>query len=257
MRWTYHGGLAMSNMILWKLRRMIKTKPFYFMLAVMLATGLIYIPILIHDDTENAFELMCKTQSQLASLLDLFAGLYAALCITHDMQNRFVSSAVMAGNSRKTIVFTEILGFAVTIFISVLVPSVISYFAGVIFLGAGDAFAGGTTGVGTALLTSVLYAFVCASAFSIVIPFCFVIKTEGFSCIINLIVLILCWCGAQSLAEFGIEAILPYLTFGQLFILCGGELTASSVLLALGVSVINFAVLFAIAYIILKRTELK
>ena len=240
----------MNNIILWKFRRMAKTKPFYFMLAVMLAVGLIYIPILIHDDTENAFELMCKTQSQLASILDLFAGLFAALCITHDMQNRFVSSAVMAGNSRGSIVFTEILGFATTVFISVLIPSVISYFAGVIFLG-------GSETNGTALLTAVLFAFVCASAFSIVIPFCFVIKTEGFSCIINLIVLILCWCGVQGLAELGIETVLPYTTFGQLFILCSGEITASGVLLALGVSVVNFAVLFAISYIILKKTELK
>ena len=165
----------MNNMILWKFRRMAKTKSFYFMLAVMLAVGLIYIPILIHDDTENAFELMCKTQSQLASILDLFAGLFAALCITHDMQNRFVSSAVMAGNSRGSIVFTEILGFATTVFTSVLIPSVISYFAGVIFLGGSAA---GGAGFGTAFFTSVLFAFVCASAFSIVIPFCFVIKTK-------------------------------------------------------------------------------
>ena len=240
----------MNNIILWKFRRMAKTKSFYFMLAAMLAVGVIYIPVLIHDDTENAFELMCKTQSQLASLLDLFAGLFAALCITHDMQNRFVSSAVMAGNSRVAVVFAEILGFAATIFISVLIPSVISYFAGVIFLG-------GSEPIGTALFTSVLFAFVCASTFSIVIPFCFLIKTEGFSCIINLIVLILCWCGVQGLAELGIETVLPYITFGQVFILCGDELTASGVLLALGVSAVNFAALFAISYIILKKTELK
>ena len=247
----------MNNMIIWKFRRMAKTKSFYFMLAGMLVVGLIYIPILIHDETENAFELMCKTQSQLASLLDLFAGLFAALCITHDMQNRFVSSAVMAGNSRGRIVFAEILGFAATIFISVLIPSVISYFAGVIILGGEASGAAGGAGFGTALFTSVLFAFVCASAFSIVIPFCFVMKTEGFSCIINLIVLILCWCGVQGLAELGIETVLPYLTFGQLFILCGGELTASGVFLALGVSLVNFAVMFAISYIILKKTELK
>ena len=248
----------MNNIILWKFRRMAKTKSFYFMLAAMLAVGVIYIPVLIHDDTENAFELMCKTQSQLASLLDLFAGPFAALCITHDMQNRFVSSAVMAGNSRVAVVFAEILGFAATIFISVLIPSVLSYFVGVFILDSGAAGAGIVVcGFGTALFTSVLFAFVCASTFSIVIPFCFLIKTEGFSCIINLIVLILCWCGVQGLAVLGIETVLPYITFGQVFILCGDELTASGVLLALGVSAVNFAALFAISYIILKKTELK
>lgn len=246
----------MTNMISWKFRRMIKTKPFDFMLVIMLLVGFVYIPVLIHDGTENAYELMCKTQSQLASILVLFAGLYASLCITHDTQNRFVSAAVMAGNSRGAVVFAELLGFAGTIFISVFVPTIISYFAGLIFVGGGSAGAG----FGSAILTALLFALMCASAFSIVIPFCFIIKTEGFSCIINLIILILCWAGAQGLVELAGEdaaAILPYLTFGQLFILCGGELSVSGVLLALVVSIVNFAALFVISYIILKKTELK
>ena len=240
-----------GNLVHWKFSRLVKTVPFYLMIGVCLLVGLGYVPFLLSDGVENASELLCKTQSNIASMLDLFAGLFAALCIAHDIQNRFVSIAVMTGNKISSVLLAEFFSFAGTLFTAVFIPCVISYLIGGVAVG----FAG--VGIAVCLLEAGVFAFVCVAAFGIAIPFSFIIKGEGFSCIVNLIVLILCWCGAEFLFELGAESVLSYTAFGQVFMMCGGDFSAIVLSKAFVVGAVALTVIYTITYLILRKMELK
>ncbi|GEM_PF-5379208 len=245
----------MRTMIAWKFRRTVRARASYFLLAALALVAAVYIPLLAHDGARQAGELLCQVQAQLAAILVLFAGLYAAVCTSRDMQERFVSAAVAAGNSRASIVLAEFLGFAGAIFASVCAVSLLAFAAGAALFGLGGAAV--AAAVLGAVARSALYALVCAAAFSTVLPLCFLVRGEGISCAANLIVLLVCWSGTQSLAELGHTHILSFMPFGQLFLLCGTELTAAAAMQALAVSAIHGAALLAVAYLILNRTELK
>lgn len=77
-----------------------------------------------------------------------------------------------------------------------------------------------------------LYALVCVAAFGITVPTCFIIKGEGFSCIVNLIVLIALWSLVQEVIETEIGTLLEYTSFGQLFFMCSGDFSAASIIRA-------------------------
>ena len=128
----------MRNVIFWKLRRLVKTVPFYLMLGIPLLLALILIRSEINDGADSAASLLCMTQSNIASMLDLLAGLFAALCITHDLQNRFVSTAVMTGNALSSILSSEFFGFGCTLFAAVFVPSLTVYIIGLALFGLGE-----------------------------------------------------------------------------------------------------------------------
>ena len=254
----------MRNVIVWKLRRLVKTVPFYLMLGIPLLLALILIPSEINDGAESAADLLCMTQSNIASILDLLAGLFAALCITHDMQNRFFSAAVMTGNSLSSILISEFLGFGCTLFAAVFVPSLVVYIIGLVIFGFGEGLAASAVFVVIlkAILTAVIYAFICVAAFGLVIPFSFLIKGEGSSCIVNLLILIACWSGVQALFELGaeeglVENIMSYTAFGQVLMMCAGELSSFELFKSFVIAAVSLAGLYAVTYFILKKQELK
>ena len=238
-------------LIKWKFSRLVRTVPFYLLIAVCMIVSLGYVPFLLSEGVENAGELLCKTQSNIASMLDLFAGIFASLCIAHDMQNRFVSAAVMTGNKISRVLFAQVLGFAGTLFVAVFVPCFLSCFIGAAVIGFGE------VSFAACLVEAAVYAFVCVAAFGIVIPFSFCIKGEGFSCIVNLIVLILCWCGAEFLFELEMNDFLSYTAFGQVFMMCGGDFSAAALLKAFAVGTVSLAGIYAVTYVILRKMELK
>lgn len=240
-----------GNLIKWKFSRLVRTVPFYLLIAVCVVIGLGYVPVHLSEGVENACELLCKTQSNIASMLDLFAGIFASLCIAHDMQNRFISAAVMTGNTISSVLFAECLGFAGTLFAAVFVPSVLAYLIGGAVVGFGG------VPVGACILEAAIYAFVCVAAFGIVIPFSFCIKGEGFSCIVNLILLILLWCGAEFLFELEMESFLSYTAIGQVFMMCGGDFTALALIKAFIVGSVTLAGVYTVTYLIVRKMELK
>ena len=240
-----------GNLIKWKFSRLVRTVPFYLLIAVCVVIGLGYVPVHLSEGVENACELLCKTQSNIASMLDLFAGIFASLCIAHDMQNRFISAAVMTGNKISSVLVAEFLGFSGTLFAAVFVPSVLAYLIGGAVVGFGGVPAA------ACILESVIFAFVCVAAFGIVIPFSFCIKGEGFSCIVNLIVLILLWCGVEFLFELEMESFLSYTAFGQVFMMCGGDFTALALIKAFIVGSVTLAGVYTVTYLIVRKMELK
>ena len=244
----------MRNMISWKLRRTVKSVPFYLMFGASLFVVLLFIPFASDDGVQTAMELLLQTLSRLASVFDLFAGLYAALCLTHDVQNRFVSAAVMTGNSIFSVVISEFVGFAFAVFVSVLVPSLVAFFIGLGIFGFGGMSIATVLG---AILYAALYAFVCVAAFGITVPICFIIRGEGLSCIVNLIVLITLWSLVQEVIETAVGTLIEYTSFGQLFFLCSGDFSACPIIKALSVGFITIALLLLISYSVLKNKELK
>ena len=111
--------------------------------------------------------------------------------------------------------------------------------------------------VGACILEAAIYAFVCVAAFGIVIPFSFCIKGEGFSCIVNLILLILLWCGAEFLFELEMESFLSYTAIGQVFMMCGGDFTALALIKAFIVGSVTLAGVYTVTYLIVRKMELK
>ena len=254
----------MRNVIVWKLRRLVKTVHFYLMISITLFMALVLIPSEIRDGAQGALDLLCMTQSNIASMLDLLAGLFAALCITHDMQNRFVSAAVMTGNSLSSILVSEFFGFCCTLFAAVFVPSLVVYIIGLVIFGFGEGLAASAVFVVIlkTILTAIIYAFICVAAFGLIIPFSFLIKGEGSSCIVNLLILIACWSGVQTLFEFGAEAVLvenvmSYTAFGQVLMMCAGDLSAFELFKSFVIAAVSLAGLYAVTYFILKKQELK
>ena len=254
----------MRNVISWKLRRLVKTVPFYLMLGIPLLLALVLIPSEINDGADSAASLLCMTQSNIASMLDLLAGLFAALCITHDLQNRFVSTAVMTGNALSSILISEFLGFGCTLFAAVFVPALTVYIIGLALFGLGEGIViGAVFGmILNAIFSAGVYALICVAAFGLVIPFSFIVKSEGSSCIVNLLILIACWSAVQFLFEFAankpvVETLFSFTAFGQVFMMCAGELTGLELFKSFGIAVVSLAVIYGVTYIILKKQELK
>ncbi|MBR7080409.1 MAG: hypothetical protein IKI40_07805, partial [Treponema sp.] len=127
------------------------------------------------------------------------------------------------------------------------------------FIGTGIFGFGGMSiaSVSGAMLYAALYALVCVAAFGITVPICFIIKGEGFSCIVNLIVLIALWSLVQEVIETEIVTLLEYISFGQLFFMCSGDFSAVSIIRTTSVGIVSIALLLLITYSVLKNKELK
>ena len=254
----------MNNLIVWKLRRLVKTVSFYLVPCITMFISLVLIPSEINDGAQSASELLCMTQSNIASMLDLLGGLFAALCITHDMQNRFVSAAVMTGNSLSSILLSEFIGFGCTVFAAVFIPSFVIYIIGLVIFGLGEGVAGVAV-VGVilnAIVTTAVYALICVAAFGLAVPFSFLVKGEGTSCIVNLLILIACWSGVHSLFQLGIEetfteSLISYTAFGQIFMMCAGEISVLEIIKSFGIAAVSLSIIYAVTFIILKKQELK
>lgn len=249
----------MTRLFLWKSRRVLRSIPFYIIEIISLVVAFGFLPSSLGDGAESAGELVLRTANQIASILTLIGGLYAAISITRDVQNRFLSVAIMSGNSSFSILLVQMLSYFAVIFICVFVPSILILLTGCVIFG-GEAF------VFKAILWAIVYSFVCASAFTIVVPFCFVIKTEGASCIINLIVLIGIWSLIEQLiSECGekVLSIMPLhlFPFMSLFTLCGVEFGGEGFWLQTGIAfpgaVIFMVIVFSMTFVIFKRQEKK
>ncbi len=250
----------MTNMILWKTRRIIRTVPFYVLAAICLTVAVCYLPVSFGDGLESAGQLLFETCSRVASVLVLVAGLYAAICVTRDIQGRFLSVAIMSGNSVFSVVFTELLAYFSAIFLCVFIPSILLFGIGSFVLGGS---AGGIEVVHLLILAFV-YAFVSASAFSIVFPLCFVVRSEGMSCIVNLILLLVCWSGTEAVIQaVGAEVSVPgkFFPFVQLFMLCGADPGSKGfsfqMMTAFSGAIFFIVILFLITYQIFNKMEKK
>lgn len=212
----------MRNMIRWKMCRTARDIFFYIIASIAMVVAFAYLPSSLHDGIQSAAELTIATSSRIASMLVLVIGLYASGCITHDVHERFLSVAIASGNGSFSVVLAEMLGFIAVVFTCVLVPSLLVFAIGIFIPGL--SFGGGILVVKT-IIWILAYSAVCSAAFGIVLPLCLVVKSEGMSCIVNLIVVLGFWSVAEAILEAGGTDALQSLParlfpFTQLFMLC-------------------------------------
>ena len=204
------------------MRRTARSVSFYIIAAIALVTAFAYLPSSLKDGMQSVPDLSFATSSRIASMLVLVIGLYASVCVTHDVQERFLSVAVASGNSCFSVVLAEMLGFSATVFACIVVPSLLLFATA--SLSPGLAHCGAVLGVKT-IVWLLAYSTVCATAFSIVLPLCLVVKSEGTSCIVNLIAILGFWSVTEALLQSGGEGLLlPFparaFPFTQLFLMC-------------------------------------
>lgn len=256
----------MNNMLLWKARRTVKSASFGILFATSLAMAFAYLPLSIKDGAGSAVEILIQTSSRISSLLVLVAGLYAAVSVTSDVQNRFLSSAIMIGNSILSIIMAEFLGYFLVIFSCVFIPSLLAFLTGCIRFGG---CTGGLPAALQGILQCLVYALLAAAAFSITIPLCFAVKTEGMAYIVNLIALLALWSGTEALVGSNPDVIqvfpVRFFPYCQLFLFYA-ELPQGSgsarfffgqIAFGLASAVFFAVILFFITYSIFTKMEKK
>ncbi|WP_034450074.1 ABC transporter permease [Butyrivibrio sp. AE2032] len=244
----------MRDLLKWEMKNTLKSKAFWGLGAAFVIGTFLLLLIPITEGGNTGFDMYLSTLNDFNSLLLFFIGAFAGIHITGAFDERRIQAAVMAGNSRLSILFAKILSysFSVAAFctISVLVSSITAFAVG----GAGEMD-------GSFLRAVIIRGFVfilVETAFSnICVLISLLVKNLGAAIAVNLISLITIY----SVAEIfiGRDHVLDVLRFtplGQLFLLFF-DVSNFNLITASAVSVAAIALTLGLCYLKFRKEELK
>ena len=244
----------MSDLMKWEFKNLIRSKAFWGMGIAFVASTVLFLMIPLCEGGHTGYQLYLENLNNFNSLMLFLAGIFAGIHITGAFEDRKIQSAVMAGNTRFGILITKAVSFLVAMasfFISSVGISTLVAFASV---GVGEV-------EGSFFVSVIVRGFVMLLADISFVSICLVIsmliKNQGASITVNLLSLILLYCGCEAL--FGFEwcaKLLRYTPVGQILYLFS-DVSGGNLMTACAVSVVGIAAAVGVSYIKFSKEELK
>lgn len=244
----------MKNLIKWEMKQTFKSKAFWGIGCTFILGTLIFSLIPIIDGGRSNNELFLSIFSNFNSLILLIIGIYAGMRITGDLEDRKIQAAVMAGNSRFSVVATKLFVFSLSVAIFTLLSTTINSL--VLFL------IKGSIGIDTNFFREVIMRTICFSLVEISFAsICFflstLVKNIGAAITINLITLVALNSIGQSL--IGKEWAAGFIKFtpvGQTFLIIA-DASTKNIINSLIASILGITLVLILSYIKFRKQELK
>lgn len=244
----------MKNLMKWELKQTFSSKVFWgILVAIVIFNSRFMIGTSTLEEC-SGFELFLRGCNDLNSSLLFLTGVFAGVHVTGAFEDRRIQSAVMAGNSRFSIIVAKLISFSLAvgvICISTMLTSftIASFAEGTVILT--DAF------FSEIVMRIFLYTLAEISWVSLCFLFSVLLKKLGAAIAVNTISMITLNLTAQLLMDK--EWVLDLLKFtplGQTFLLIG-DVSTGNIILSVVVSVTGLAVVIALSYLKFRKEELK
>lgn len=243
----------MKNLVRWELKQSFKAKAFWgFGITFVFVNFLLNLVDMIDMKDATGYDLFLKNCNNINSFFLLSFGIYAGMLVAGAFEERKIQAAVMAGNSRWSIVLAKFLSFSLAIVI---------FTAASVGLSSIPAFMltseTGVDSFGTLMIQCILYIFAQVSFLSICFVVSMYVKKLGAAIGVNLAVLLAIDVCEQLVANkpWG-ETLIRYTAIGQT-VLSFSESSPSNMMTSILVSASGVLLTIAVAYIIFRKDELK
>ena len=242
----------MRDLLKWELKQTFQAKIFWGILIVLTICTSLFIPFF--DENQTSLEDFTSICSNLNSLMVLFIGVYAGVHVAAAFSERKIQAAVMAGNSRFSIIAAKLLSYVLSV--GVICLAAISFSSVLVFAfhgisGAEDSF------FREVIVRTVVYALAVVSLTGICFLVAFFVKNLGVSIVVNLILmLVLNSAGPLLLATKTTSRIAGFTAWGQTMLLLT-DASAGNLLCAVTGSAAGLLLILAIAYFRFRNEELK
>ena len=244
----------MGSLFKWELRQTFSSKSFWITGAALVLLPALMLIMTLNGSEFTGYEAYLEGLNNYNSFAMLIVGVFAGVQITGAFEGRRIQAAVMAGNSRISILLAKFLSYSLTIGIF----SIVSLLASTM-----TAFAmKGTVGIeGTFARSVVIRVLVFTFVEAAYAAACFLssmfIRHLGGAIGFNLMIMMALNIAAQSLIEHKwAEKFLRMIPAGQaIFVLT--DVSNKNILMALASAVITFAAVLCLSYVKFGKEELK
>lgn len=243
----------MKDLLRWEMKQTLRSKAFWGMgIAFLLCVFLFLIEPLYYK--ASGYDMFLLTMNNFNTFVVFFTGIYAGIHITKAFESRNVQAAVMAGNSRFSVLAAKLISYAFSIAtfcsVTVGVNGLIGFMAG----GIGDA--GGNFWM-SVIMRSLVFTVVEVAFSAICVFISMFFKNLGGAIAVNLITLLALNIVTQLLISQNLLMnILPFTPAGQTFLIFQDFTPANLMTAAVSSIVFLFAILGA-CFLKFRKAELK
>ena len=244
----------MRNLFNWEMKQTFSSKVFWGIGIALTAATVLMTLMPLSEDAYTGFDVFIHGCNNYNSFLVFFIGIFSAVHVTGAFEERRVQAAVMAGNSRFSIMLAKLVSFSLSIAaFSVVAMTSVAVLAFSVK---------GVDGFDGSFLREVVmriagYSFVEVSFASVCFFLSMMVKNLGASVMVNLIALL----GLNSLAqplvsEEWAQDIIKFTPVGQTFMLLADASTKNLIVSAI-VSLLGLAVTMVLSFVKFRKEELK
>ena len=243
----------MRELLRWEMKQTLRSKAFWGMgIAFLLCVFLFLLEPLYYKT--SGYDMFLLTMNNFNAFVIFFTGIYAGIHITRAFENRNIQAAVMAGNSRLSVMTAKMISYSFSIAafctVTVGVNGLIGFMAG----GLGGTEVDIWSGV---IMRSLVFTVVEVAFSAICVFLSMLVKNLGGSIAINLITLLALNIVTQLLiSQDLLMNILPFTPAGQTFFLFQ-DYTPANLMTAAVSSIAFLFIVLGACFLKFRKAELK
>lgn len=244
----------MRNIFRWEMKQTFSSKAFWGIGIALTAATLLMLLVPLSEEGYTGFDIFLEGCNNFNSFLLFFIGIYAAINVTGAFEERKIQAAVMAGNSRFSVMMAKLASFC----LSIALFSVIALSASAVVAFSAMGLNGYEGSFAREVVARIaVYTLVEVSFSSVCFFISMLVKSLGAAVGVNLVAML----GLNTLAQLLLEKewgqkVLRFTPVGQTFMLLADASTKNLVISA-AASLIGLAVIMVLSYLKFAKEELK
>lgn len=244
----------MKNLFRWEMKQTVSSKAFWGIGIALVAATLLMTLMPLSEDAYTGFDVFIHGCNNFNSFLLFFIGVYSGIHTSGAFEERRIQAAVMAGNSRFSILLAKLFSYSLSVALfclTALSTSAVLAFGVKGMDGLGDSF------FREVIVRVFAYTLAEVSFASVCFLLSMLVKNLGASIAVNLVAMISLNSIAQELvSKEWAESFLKFTPVGQTFILLFDASTKNLVISAVA-SLLGLAVTLVLSYFKFRKEELK
>ncbi len=244
----------MKNLFRWEMKQTFSSKVFWWMGFALTAATVLMTLIPLSEDGYTGFDVFIQGCNNFNSFLLFFIGVYSGVHITGAFEERRIQAAVMAGNSRFSILLTKLISYS----LSVALFSIVALTASAVLAFSVKGINGFDGSFCREVIVRIFaYTLVEVSFTSACFFVSMLIKNLGASIAVNLVAMLgLNSLGQMLISKHWAEGFMKFTPVGQTFILLY-DADTKNLVSAVAASLIGLAFTIAFSFIRFRKEELK
>jgi len=244
----------MKNLFKWEMKQTFSSKAFWGIGIALTAATVLMTLMPLSEDGYTGFDVFIQGCNNFNSFLVFFIGVYSGIHITGAFDERRIQAAVMAGNSRFSIVAAKLSSFSLSVAlfcVTSLTACAVLAFSVKDMTGFGDSF------FREVVMRIAVYTLVEVSFASACFFLSMLVKNLGASIAVNLVAML----GLNSLGQALIgkewaEGFMKFTPVGQTFMLLA-DASTENLIISAKASLLGLAVTMVLSFVRFRKEELK
>ena len=244
----------MKNLFRWEMKQTFSSKAFWGVGIALAAATVLMTLAPLFESGYSGFDVFIQGCNNFNSFLLFFIGIFSGVHVTGAFEERRIQAAVMAGNSRFSILIAKLSSFLLSVSLFCAVSLTASAMLAFSVKGM-DGFDGSF--FREVIVRTAAYTLVEAAFASVCFLFSMLVKSLGAAVTVNLIAMI----GLNSLAQALIgeewaEGIMRFTAVGQTFMLLA-DASSENLIVSAAAAFLGLGITMALSFIRFRKEEIK